>query len=467
LPTITASSYNKLTCDLDMANSKHWIPNTDETPGTFKIKLEKTIANGTVESLAMERVEIFSPSDPNWATDDTGNMNIHRNKGTGISLYAVFGSQLVRIATMQRTRSGFTPTAEVPYYVELHNLAGEDNYLQTNNNGDILYYRENGSSTDTFTVKADGTVLPGDDFYLRFKYEYVISTPQAGDFFATFDKNLLDWANQYVDETIDESGNAITGAEDWNGENQIPLSSWTRFNDGEEVHNAIAYGWGCYDSPADFNSEVGVLDGLSSDVDTWFDYEFPAFKIENNEYVPVEPFHSVPGLTTYARFGNHSLSMNVFKNAEGEPLDADGGVLSGDHNYNSDQTAVSSGTDCSGFVSRCSYLSGTQYKINHRRNNITEDKEGTTHYASDTYSTEITDFNLIVPGDIIVKVGHVALVLDVDFPENIRELGAQHRDWTKIIHSTSSGLEWKVRSDQNWTSLPNDESYVPKRLIIE
>ena len=324
-----------------------------------------------------------------------------------------------------------------------------------------------------------------------------------------YDKKLLDYANQFIDETIDENGEVIQGATDWNGNSQIPINEWTRYTDGKRVHNAVAYGWGNWDNVDTFNSELTELrttmvqkyqaiqpqpqyitDWINENTtaapkndtsitDDYYNYIFPAFEVitsSNIEYYnPKGTLWSIPGFATYAAFGDETKANIVFKDEFGLPLRPNGGILDAANrykNWSSRLGKVSSGTDCSGFVSRCTYLSeingGCTYKINDLNYDLTEEKEGTSTLVSDNYSWEIQDYNLIVPGDMIIKQGHVAFVLAVDFPENSRDLGADYLSKVKIIHSTSGtprNIVYRIKADDKWEVLGN--TYKARRLIIE
>ncbi|MBN1647266.1 MAG: hypothetical protein JW874_04470, partial [Spirochaetales bacterium] len=119
LPEVNAGTAQKVFCDIDMSKCEHWIPNTADYAGPFTVRLDVLLDGTTTQALTNNPVTLASPADPFWGTNDAGQNNLHRNKGTGISLYAVFGTEYVKLASFQRQHTSFTPGEAAPYYVEL------------------------------------------------------------------------------------------------------------------------------------------------------------------------------------------------------------------------------------------------------------------------------------------------------------------------------------------------------------
>ncbi|MBN1699750.1 MAG: hypothetical protein JW881_19705 [Spirochaetales bacterium] len=477
-PEVMLASLN---CDIEfgtvLGTANRWIPHTGERLENLKVKITGTDENGSNYRFSdtYQAVNMLTPLDPYYNAGEENPKNIMTNRGDCMYIVSACygGGVYYDIVGFELDTS--RQSEERYVYVTL----GVSYSLSIASDGYLSCETPEGTTT-TFCIRVvsgSGRALPGDDLLLRFgltNYPEFSDTVGDGDFMAVYDKRLLDAANMYVDETIDEGGSP-TGLSDWNGAAQIPIRKWIRFNDNCEVGNAVAYGWGCWDSVDMFNTEVTTVEGLSENVTEWYGYTFPAFEVVTSDnvdyYKPVSGSHSVPQLTTYAAFGDESQAMLVFRDAEGNPVDPDGGVLDEnsayDKNYNWRLAAASSGTDCSGFVSRCALLSGTNYKIVDIDDNNKVEKEGTGHLVNPDYTWEIADSvrSLIVPGDIIVKKGHVAIVLAVDFPDGSRDLGANILQRVSIIHSTSSQSRWRVRNDQDWSDIGS--TYKPRRLIIE
>ncbi|MBN2737356.1 MAG: dockerin type I repeat-containing protein, partial [Spirochaetales bacterium] len=460
----------------------HWIPNNREAMEPFRIKVsaQNDIGDGSYFGSfdftdTYQAVNILTPVDAAYDNSESGNSNIHMNRGTAPIEIMACNQSGSNLELLNRFELSGDDSTQYRYRQTTTNI-GQN--LKVDSEG-YLYFDTGFNELQYFTVQLGngGTARPGDDILLRFEllnYPQQSDTVSEGDFLAVYDKNLLDAANQFIDQTINEDGTA-TGVVDWNGTSQIDIQHWRRFSDGNLVQNAVAYGWGCYDDVNQFNSEVTALNGLSQDVNNWYDYTFPPFTTREeggiNYYVPVDPQHSVPGLTTYARFGDESQAMKVFKDKDGIALDADGGILDSDNadqkNYSWRLCSVSSGDDCSGFVSRSTFLSGTNYKIVDIDENLSEEKEGTSILADTAASWAIgsADRNLIVPGDILVRANdHVAFVFYINFDENSRILEDANLNKVRIIHSTGLNLLWRVRNDNFWSQIGGQ--FLPRRLII-
>ena len=298
------------------------------------------------------------------------------------------------------------------------------------------------------------------------------------------------------------------GYNDWNigqiNGGQVEIKAWTRFNGGD-VMDSVAYGYGVGQSVKEFNDGLEelskamvkkkaadssyppsgkVIKGISTAPDgQWGNYIFPAedkyFKYGNHKLLGKEPsefFRSekndtkvlIPGFSTYW------LDKNL---------------------YNSEQTNYTLGIDCSGLVHR-----STCYPD--RQSSRYKTKKDTIHNINATafmneYSVAIQDvkwdlnpditsstpstvieqrdeqrrlLSHAVPGDILVKDGHVVFLQDLIY--NPEKSVIEDYNQVDIIHSTQGGItqtdQWKVQKG-DWTELGATKklSYKLRRLIIE
>jgi hypothetical protein len=272
--------------------------------------------------------------------------------------------------------------------------------------------------------------------------------------------------------------------------------SWTKFDDHTTMEDAVAYGWGGWDSVAGFNTEIaGQIDAIANKRAEdenyaalnwqpnsplapgadWDNYLFPARRIAttvnsnpNFDYYYYPGEHtaaqinaatqhnfytngsaaSVPGLSTFLTF---------CRNERNPALDEGRADLQSYWNYASNQVSRTAGLDCSGLVSRCANYPDSSYVIGDGV------KRNTTGLASDVNSWMVDDINLLIPGDILVDPGsHVVFVLFIEYENNTRTI-ADISDMVFVIEATQ-GLnnEWCVINEQTWDDLIGD--YEIKRL---
>ncbi|MBR3645426.1 MAG: hypothetical protein IKN54_03325, partial [Lachnospiraceae bacterium] len=168
------------------------------------------------------------------------------------------------------------------------------------------------------------------------------------DYIAVYDKKMMWRANLYIDEEENDwntahpwntSDDTVSwyGVNDWLVSNtsqpggQCEIKEWTRWNDGETVTNSVAYGWGCWDSVEQFNTELNdqktailqyrnehpesefaalqwintqtTAPGTGTGIQRWKNYIFQkeAAKDKNgqNKISEINADVSVPGLSTY------------------------------------------------------------------------------------------------------------------------------------------------------------------------
>jgi hypothetical protein len=315
------------------------------------------------------------------------------------------------------------------------------------------------------------------------------------------DKKLLWRANLYMDE----------GANDWNNLNpwddlvnndwyvsqadgadvnggQIPLHSFTRYWDNVTIENAVAYSWGCCDSPFDFNDDIG--DQINT-IQAWY----TANPIAGDSTLTNQLQNWNTGIAPDNSFGytDDGNNANDFDNylvnyRFGEPV-ADSHDYTAleitvnnitdtyypytpgfssllrwgmdENNYAAVSTCYSAGADCSAFVQRCASYNGNNYDapdIVETRNTWSD------HYPGDdrpliaggfeNASWMIADndddtwIDLLVPGDIIIKEDptwgwHMGLIGKINFTSN-RQIAI-----TEVFIIEAFGVDLKVTAIRN------------------
>ena len=289
----------------------------------------------------------------------------------------------------------------------------------------------------------------------------------SGKCAGVYDKKLLDRAKEYCN-------------------NDAGISDWTRWNDGETVTDAVAYGWGCADSIEDFNLDLGeqltaltayyaetndetlgenpdpadhrewaqwddtIAPGEESD-DRWFNYLFGEYDEDTETYnyltingTRYNPY--IPGLSTWKGFDPNQ------------------------NNYHDYDVKRSAGVDCSGFVQRCASYAGNQYlPVDVTTRCIwgggAPHLIGVNGFASDDYTWDVGNRNLLIPGDVLVfpgNPGHVVMVLRIVYPDGTRTIEDMSGNVTVIESTKGDENVWMVLNSQTWSDLGAD--YEPKRL---
>jgi hypothetical protein len=454
----------------------HWIPNTGGILGPFHIKVTAEDSAGDAFELTgdLSYIEILPPLDDSFEAE-AGESNIRENQGSShFAVYAVDGmNNIIETLKTFRLDSGILESGD--RYEEVSSAAGglltigADGYVQydTDVPGENMYFGV-GILTDT------GTVRPGDDFRFRIgllHYGEVTATVSPGDFVAVYDKILLERALEYCN-------------------NDAGISDWTRWNDGATVTDAVAYGWGCADSIADFNADMeeqrAALTAYYADTnnetlgenpapadhrgwspweetiapgeesaDRWFNYLFGEYVAgtETYDYLTINgtrhnPY--IPGLSTWKKFSEENY-----------------------HDYDTKRTA---GVDCSGFIQRCASYAGNRYETADVTSRCiwgggAPGLIGVNGFASDDYTWPVGNRNLLIPGDVLVlsgNPGHVAMVLRIVYPDGTRIIDFDENGTTEnvvVIESTKGPRDqWKVLNSQTWTNLGG--GYNPIRLRI-
>lgn len=290
--------YTQLNCKLKLKKG-HWIPNTC---GILQIKEIQLTATQNNENISIpihhNKIKILAPADPNWATNDAGQNNINRNKGTcEYRLYACGENKNYWLAEFSRDGVNGNQHFKITYNPEYFDKNGKikdsrTNNLYVNNDGQLTFKNDISVLTE-FGIKVmenTGTIRPGDDLLLKFTladYETQITTPAKatdGDFMAVYDHKMLWRASLYINE-----GAFI----DWNFKNpwDSPDNEWNKIykgrgrcnslNDlgnsdggqgiehfpytysvqypGEEfdaIKDVVAYAYGCSDTPFEYNDEM-------------------------------------------------------------------------------------------------------------------------------------------------------------------------------------------------------------------
>ena len=143
-------------------------------------------------------------------------------------------------------------------------------------------------------------------------------------------------------------------------------------------------------------------------------------------------------------------------------------------NHHWNQNFVTAGVDCSGLVSRSASYSNLNYKINvpDDRGVLQKKNVGMLNNNEFTIPIEYT-LSKLVPGDLIVKKGHVAIVQSINYIENTRIVsggepdGLRPENGVRLIHSTSGGdNEWRVLTNDKWSELGNYRKYKARRLSV-
>ena len=393
-------------------------------------------------------------------------------------------------------------------------------YLRTREAGENpgrLYFRDENrpggqQETEDFRIRVivdeEHSIRPGDDMQLRFgiagftEYDTEVS---AGDFMAVYDKKMMWRAQLYIDERINEDSTP-SGDNDWNDLNpwtsaqgnqwdtlgngeQCELSAWTRWNDGVNIFNTTAYGWGCADSVADFKADLeeqkNALTAYYSDennekygennphpsehrdwspwnhtyapgeegIDRWHNYLFGIYNSDHGTYDALPGFEDqpyMPGLSTWKRFDEEDQ-----------------------YNYVPSDVKRSAGVDCVGFVQRCASYDGNPYEAD----DINErciwggGMPARIAFSSDQYSWFIDNRNLLIPGDVLIlpgDPGHIAMVLKIVYLANSRIIALNDNgtsDGVFVIEATKGDDEqWMVLNSQTWQDL--GVGYIRRRLRI-
>jgi len=224
---------------------------------------------------------------------------------------------------------------------------------------------------------------------------------------------------------------------DWNGRNpwignawdtrgdgkQIEIKPWTMYKNaiepyysiGGNVNSAVAYTFGGCDSVYDFNKDM----------------EDQAIALGNN---PEENNSALA--PTLPNTENYWLN---YKDTTYRPSNSYIAAKDPDREYSIYEASKSGGVDCGGFLMRVA-----SYKINGEKaytigsdNDETRDLIGnapniahypgifpsTTDYAQAkmaTYSWDVVDLNLLIPGDFVWFNGHVAIINTIEYSDNHR-----------------------------------------------
>jgi hypothetical protein len=309
---------------------------------------------------------------------------------------------------------------------------------------------------------------------------------------AVYDKRVLDRANQFIDETINPvTGATIAGAIDWNGAAQLSIRPWTKWDDNASVYGAVAYSNGCADWVEHFNADMddqltairatipahpntiapnNNWDSVVLDTDT-LGYVFSNEVVNTVHYQPrvinnVTYYPYKPGWTNYRMWTSND--------------------------YTGEHVIYSAGVDCSGFLERCVSYADNQYQLGERLSGD-EIISGTwqanasgerltwcisakdmqyhrhTHDEIGTLSWEVTNRNLLVPGDILFRShaegdAHVVIISKITYPTKSRTITGGSANVVVIEATAGQNQEWHVMNTQKWSILGNN--YTPRRLKI-
>ncbi|BDC92598.1 hypothetical protein [Treponema bryantii] len=365
---------------------------------------------------------------------------------------------------------------------------------------------------------------PGDDLLLEFKLQelstnesFTVTVP-ANNYIAVYDKKMLWRANLYLNKSEKALGgedwnnahpwNAPNsapyvsdiwfGINDWNTSNggQCDINSWTRWNDGEEVTNSVAYGWGCWDSVKQFNDE---LNNQSTAIENYRN-EHPESNFAALQWVNAQT--TAPGTGTGTqRWKNYVFQENAATDKNGQnkisEINADVSVP-GLSTYWDEKPRESfsspkhdkytSGTDCSGLVAISANYSGNKYTLNNIDETIawvsksedttTEANKSLALYSEEWFLKPDNELDELgkqkkkiqqeilahaVPGDILDKAGnHVVVINDIKLTDG----KVISFDDVTVIHS-ASGVEkawksWKVHKS-SWREIyPTDDNSYTK-----
>ncbi len=306
-------------------------------------------------------------------------------------------------------------------------------------------------------------------------------------------EGTTDWNNEHPWDSRKKTpvGQKI----EWWGENewqetgdggQIPIHSWTRWNDNRQESKSVAYGWGCWDSVEGFNKELKAQSAQMKayregreeknkkyrELDTnwdesqmtapggqWANYLFKerSSKTDKQTISTNTADVSVPGLSTY--------------------WDENNQFVAGKHEYDT------SGIDCSGLVHLAAVYSGNGYELPNKASESPGKTVNTSGFASDMYTQKLyTDMWMLdikddnpddtkkttrdsqreilshaVPGDILVVAdSHVVIINDIRLTQENGKVFVKNYADVDVIHSTSGGLNepygWNVQTG-SWFDL--------------
>ncbi|MBN2532987.1 MAG: hypothetical protein JXB88_08850, partial [Spirochaetales bacterium] len=176
----------------------------------------------------------------------------------------------------------------------------------------------------------------------------------------------------------------------------------------------------------------------------WFNYLFGIYNPETRTYdhlmingTRYNPY--LPGLSTWKQFDPNQ------------------------NNYVPSDTKRSAGVECVGFVQRCASYEGNPYAaidINSRciwGGGMPTLMYGEDSFSSDEYSWLIEDRNLLIPGDVLIGNGHIAMVLRIVYLGNSRIIDFNVNGTTDdvtVIESTKGRFNvWKVMNTNTWLDL--------------
>ena len=466
--------------------------------------------------------------------------NISDNKGEGIELLALVGDVPVKLA-------GFSLKSEGGYRVDTGAVT-EGLFIE---GGKLVYRYRAGGAVKTSSVFAlrvkSGTICPGDDFLLRFglaENESIVGTAAAADYCAVYDKKLLWRANLYIDEGGGDWNNVNAWNDSVNNEwyrdqgvdgadvagGQIDIRPWSRWSDNTLVENHVAYGWGCWDEVSGFNAELEDQKNLILNLRTnsgagdtvfnqaysqllwagspttapggdWNNYVFPARILSDNA-----AYYRYRTLTAQelSANGNDQHAYFVNGSTRSVPGLSTKWYMDNTKDYQYEQTAVTSGIDCSGLAHRSTKYSGSSYWVAN-----SADKYGTYTFAgqnylgtdangnskwSEVFPTHAGSYQMhpgtwklesdkpadaaqreldrqtisrAVPGDVFVVGGsHVVIIQNIRIPAGSDVITSY--DQVDVIHATSGGTganaTWQVQHN-TWREIgDNYQAYQLRRL---
>lgn len=521
-----AYSNEGLNVDFDLTTSGRWIPNNGTDLRSFTIKmwyadnsytsggkqnLEYAKPDGFKEDINLNNIMILSPWDPNQENNELeeNNSNIYKNKGYGFKL-GVSNSIMyepINLATFYLIDDDKFDKYKTSYRIEYNEYYFESNgkpkpgyYLKTDNNY-FLYLHSDKSDYDYYFFHIqtlNSPVRPGDDLELRFACveapNLLIAQAMPEKTIAVYDKLLVDEAKRYCN----------------NKEEIFAWTAWHPFAPEEIVEGAVAYSKGCADSIEHFNMDLECQRNTIS----FYYHEYNFEPIGDNpdpdlhrewfgwSYTYAPPNSSNSEWNNYLKGVYNSTttkydSLKITVNPQGvkntyypfSPGFSSWRVDNG--GYRSYDTGYSAGVDCGGLIQRVADYSDNMYALPSCNDTTAPDGENgrlqwgkttpnlkgpyTSGLASTSYSWEIPDKNLIVPGDLLIfppdppDGNHVAMITDIGYEKDLYNPGRIiDKAQVFVIEATSYRNEWQVINYNTWNFLDNDiygkGTYMPYRL---
>ena len=333
---------------------------------------------------------------------------------------------------------------------------------------------------------------------------------------AVYDKRLLDRARRYVGhDGYKRNANGVIQAmyseleyqnadqatrDQWKDESII--DDWTNYDSNDTVTDAVAYTWGGADTIDTFNTK---LQAQRSTITAYYDGGQNTTIAPNPN--PSDHRAWSPWNVTTAPsndWDNYIFTGNVDNDTTYNQLTINGNNYTpyrpgfsqyrrANNSYQWQHVLYSAGVDCSGYVQRCaSYTNNpyqnrrtvgtTQFWVGSFRDGATGQdlwtnngndvhrRLGTSGLLNNSHSFLINDMNLLVPGDIIIRSGHVAIVNRIVFNDGERVVAENSQGEQEarvyIIHATTAGpnSEKQVVDVQTWRNLGNYLNYQKRRL---